>query len=79
MQIVYENNLENYFSIHFFLQAATSTAQYLVEIFSEESNFDWLFQIGTKLIQTDDARTSAAWKDLSINTLKMLHAKTNEN
>lgn len=59
------------------MQATTYLAQFLVEIFSEESNLDWLVQVGKGLVN-NEYDDGAAWRDLSVNSLNLLKLRNNE-
>jgi hypothetical protein len=49
-------------------------ANYLIEIFNDESNLDWLITLGEPLMEV----FIDTWEELSAKTLNLLKAKSNE-
>jgi len=49
-------------------------AQYLIEIFNDEQNLDWLISFRDALIEENET----TWEELVDKTLNMLKAKANE-
>ena len=51
-------------------------AQFLIEIFFDELNLDWLISIGE--FRLEDEYSKEAWVDLVCKTLNLLKSKSNE-
>ncbi|CAL8148141.1 unnamed protein product [Orchesella dallaii] len=58
-------------------KATTYLAQFLVEMFYEESNLNWLVDVGDRLIHNEDCGESA-WNELAVNSLNLLKLRHNE-
>jgi len=56
--------------------ATSYLAQFLVEVFTEDKNLDWLVQVGDTLIDTEEG--DSAWRLLAVNSLNLLKLRKNE-
>jgi hypothetical protein len=59
------------------MQVSSYLAQFLVEIFHDDRNLDWLLALDEVLKDSEDY--DSAWNDLCTQSLTVLRSKTNED